>query len=491
VTTRAVEQVESLCSIALELTRGTSREAEVAAIRTRLAQPLRLAIAGQVKAGKSTLLNALVADRLAPTDAGECTRIATWYREGISYEVRAIDREGEVRQLTYRRDAGVLEIDLDGVRPEQIERLDVAWPSSALHEVTLIDTPGLGSLDDSASVRTRDFLALEDEERPGGADAVLYLLRHLHRRDVEFLDTFLDRSLANASPVNAIAVVARADEIGAGRLDALDSAARIAGRYRADARLRALCLTVVPVATLVAETGFTLHEREGAVLKQIAARPPEETDDLLLSVDRFVRSELEGVSAEERRRLIERLGLFGVRFGIEQFRAGTVTTPSDLARALVAVSGLRELQALLNQHFLPRARSLKARSALLALRALARELETEAPDATARLEAGIEEIEAGAHEFAELRLVHLVLSGAVQFPSDEVEEVQRVTGPGSAAQRLGCRPGADAEMLQAAALRAVEKWRDRAADPLADRELAEASEILVRSYEGLYAAVPE
>ena len=74
---------------------------------------------------------------------------------------------------------------------------------------------------------------------------------------------------------------------------------------------------------------------------------------------------------------------------------------------------------------------------------------------------------------------------------DEVEEVKRVTGPGSAAQRLGCRPGADAEMLQAAALRAVEKWRDRAADPLADRELAEASEILVRSYEGLYAAVPE
>ena len=248
------------------------------AIRTRLAQPLRLAIAGQVKAGKSTLLNALVADRLAPTDAGECTRIVTWYREGIGYEVRAIDREGEVRQLTYRRDAGVLEIDLDGVRPEQIERLDVAWPSSALHEVTLIDTPGLASLDDSASVRTRDFLALEDEERPGGADAVLYLLRHLHRRDVEFLDTFLDRSLSNASPVNTIAVVARADEIGAGRLDALDSAARIAGRYRADPRLRAVCLTVVPVATLVAETGLdpprTRGRRAEADRRPAARRRP-------------------------------------------------------------------------------------------------------------------------------------------------------------------------------------------------------------------------
>ena len=33
----------------------------------------RVAIAGKVKAGKSTLLNALVGEMLAPTDAGECT----------------------------------------------------------------------------------------------------------------------------------------------------------------------------------------------------------------------------------------------------------------------------------------------------------------------------------------------------------------------------------------------------------------------------------
>ncbi len=36
----------------------------------RLGEPLRVAIAGKVKAGKSTLLNALVGDELAPTDAG-------------------------------------------------------------------------------------------------------------------------------------------------------------------------------------------------------------------------------------------------------------------------------------------------------------------------------------------------------------------------------------------------------------------------------------
>ena len=46
----------------------------------RFDEPLRVAIAGKVKAGKSTLLNALVGEEIAPTDAGECTRVVTWYQ---------------------------------------------------------------------------------------------------------------------------------------------------------------------------------------------------------------------------------------------------------------------------------------------------------------------------------------------------------------------------------------------------------------------------
>ena len=41
----------------------------------RLAEPLRIAIAGMVKAGKSTLLNAIMGEEIAPTDTGECTRM--------------------------------------------------------------------------------------------------------------------------------------------------------------------------------------------------------------------------------------------------------------------------------------------------------------------------------------------------------------------------------------------------------------------------------
>ena len=44
--------------------------ARLEAQRRRLDEPLRLALVGRVKSGKSTLLNALVGARVAPTDAG-------------------------------------------------------------------------------------------------------------------------------------------------------------------------------------------------------------------------------------------------------------------------------------------------------------------------------------------------------------------------------------------------------------------------------------
>ncbi|HJX86248.1 MAG TPA: dynamin family protein, partial [Gemmatimonadales bacterium] len=56
-----------------------AREALLSHAR-RLEEPLRVAVAGMVKAGKSTLINAIIGEEIAPTDTGECTRIVTWYR---------------------------------------------------------------------------------------------------------------------------------------------------------------------------------------------------------------------------------------------------------------------------------------------------------------------------------------------------------------------------------------------------------------------------
>src|SRR4029453_9215077 len=123
-------------------------------IAGRLSEPLRVAIAGKVKAGKSTLLNALVGDQLAPTDARECTRVVTWYRDAHTYRVVAFAKNGSSRQCPFRRRDNDLEVDLGGLPVEELDRLVVWWPSARLAELTLIDTPGIGSISTDLSART-------------------------------------------------------------------------------------------------------------------------------------------------------------------------------------------------------------------------------------------------------------------------------------------------------------------------------------------------
>ncbi|MFW6074040.1 MAG: dynamin family protein [Chloroflexota bacterium] len=482
------EQIQWLCDEVIRAGQGTPVEEDAAWIRDRMAGPLRVAIAGRVKAGKSTLLNVLVGERLAPTDAGECTKVVSWYQQGPGYDVRARLYDGSWRDLRFRRDDGELEINLEDLGIEAIERIEVSWPSSNLARMTLIDTPGLASLREETSARTRAFFTSDEEARQSDADAVLYLMRHLHRRDADFLEAFFDPSLNNASPVNAIGVLSRADEIGAGRPDALESADRIAARYRDDERVRALAVSVLPVAGLLAETGTTLQEWEAAALRDLAAMPVEESERMLLSVDRFTAPESSDLLVETRRHLLHRLGLFGVRVSLDAIRRGDIQSAVELSRFLIDLSGVNRLRTLLETHFTTRAQALKGRSALNALLACTRELEKRGTNVDSLL-AEIERVEAASHEFAELRLLHLVLTGQVKLSDEERAEVSRITTDASPALRAGCDPDAGPDEVQSAVLNGIARWRQRGANPLLDRAGRDACEIIARSYEGIYAEV--
>jgi hypothetical protein len=458
----------------------------LAAARRRLDEPLRVAIAGKVKAGKSTLLNALLAEELAPTDAGECTRIVTWYRHADRPEVIVRPRTGRPRPRPFDRSTGALEVDLGDLAPSDVEQLEVGWPTRRLTALTLIDTPGIASLSTDVSAETYRALA-PDDDRPGEADAVVYLLRHAHGSDVRFLEAFHDDDLAHGTPMNAVGVLARADEIGSCTLDAMDVAQRVGDRYRSEPRLRRLCPVIVPVSGLLGFAGETLREEEVRALRVLASAPVADLTSLLLTADRFAdRPASVAVSQTDRRHLLDRLGLFGVRSAVELLREGQLRTATELATELVRLSGLARLREVLTVQFTDRARILKARSALAALDGALAAGGVAGDDAFRRR---AEELMSGAHEFVEVRVLNELRSGELRLPEPRAAELERLLGAGGhgTATRLGVDAGTPPDELRSLCTEALGRWRRLSGHPLADRSVQVAAAVATRTLEGMLA----
>jgi len=524
VTARAgtVDAVRGLLRDAADAYAGTPHAAALATASERLDGPLRVAFAGRVKAGKSTLLNALVGQRLAATDATECTRLVTTYVDGPAARAWAVLPAGERRQVAFVREGGQTRVDLGALAVADVARLVVEYPSSRLERLTLVDTPGLASARGEVSARTRDFL-LGDDEGAGSADAVLYLLRQVHESDVDFLRAFHgDDDTWAVTPVNAVGVLSRADETGGGREDALATAERIAARYRQDSRVRALVQTVVPVCGLLGLAAVELTQARYAHVEALAGEPPH----ALLSADRFLRAG-GSVPADARAVLLDDLGLFGVRLAVGSVRDGTAPDAAALAAVLRAASGLDDVRDLLLRRFVARAGALQAQRALRAVETLVAQVPVAGADRLARR---CEEVVAGAHDLVELRLLADLRTGELDLRDDTArDEAERLLGaegddprtrlglpappppldslaepewsqvrplppPGAsevttsaAGEGAGAGAGGDAE-VRAAAVAALRVWQVRASHPFAGPDVRRVAEVLRRTCEGLAAA---
>jgi hypothetical protein len=452
----------------------------------RLREPLRVAVAGIVKAGKSTLLNAVIGERIAPTDAGECTRTITWYRYSRSAGVTLHLTNGQTVRMPVRRTDGRLDLDLGGRSAEEVAWIDIGWPSESLRSTILIDTPGIASVSVENSARSMRFLVPENS--PSAADAIIYLLRHVHSSDVRFLEAFRDTGAGVSQTVNAVAVLSRADEIGSGRIDSLLSAGAIADRYRRDGELRALALGVLPIAGLLAEGARTLRESEFIALRELARLERDVRERLLISVDRFVRATTEtSLSITVRQGLLHRFGLFGVRLSAALIRSGA-TTSSLLAERLVQQSGMVALQQFIADQFRGRAVALKARGVLQGIDQVVRERPRPGTDA---LLGGIERIVARSHDLRELSLLAELRSSPMSLAGADVEEGERILGGSGMAPvaRLGLPETATRGQRDERVSVLLARWRGLSESPVSDRYTAQMCRMIVRSVEGVAAEI--
>jgi len=127
---------------------------QLRALAERLVQGrLQLAVVGQFKRGKSTLLNALLGERVLPSAVTPLTAIATFLRNGSSPKMISEDAQGrreemnpnsadELRSLLEAR------VTEDGNPQNRLSltRVEIEYPLPLLAAgIVLIDTPGVGS----------------------------------------------------------------------------------------------------------------------------------------------------------------------------------------------------------------------------------------------------------------------------------------------------------------------------------------------------------
>ncbi|MEV0807829.1 dynamin family protein [Micromonospora sp. NPDC050200] len=449
----------------------------------RLEQPLRIAIAGPWRSGKSTVLNAIMGEEVAPVDGPDGAGVFTWYEDGPQPRATAYSISHPPQELTVVKSATGMRADLVGWRAGELRDIVVQWPTRALRQVTLIDTPATNGAGEHGQTPVMDRALRE-------ADAVLYLTRDGRDSDLTVLESTREGRVGQAAPVNVILVLSRVDETSGGRIDALLTARQLARRQYRDPRVNALCMNVVACSGLIGLAGRVLSESDFAALAQLSRLSREELEAHLLSADRFLRDELPiPLDVQVRAALLDRLGLSGVRLATTLVRTGC-DSRGKLAGELIRRSGLTELRESMNRFFVDRRDTLKVRSALAAVEAL---LQAEPGPGTGELLSAVEQIIAGAHEFPELRLLAALRNARLEFDAGLTAEALRLVGGDGAglATRLGVEHDASVQRLWEVASDAQWRWRELAEDPLLRLAQRRAAQVVVRSCEGILAELAE
>jgi dynamin family protein len=330
----------------------------------RLRAPLSIALVGRVSTGKSTLLNALLGRKVAPTDGRECTKIVYVFRHGPFPMATLVSRRGSERTPVDLDDDSRLPAEFD--RPaSEISHIDVTMPLPLLDEVTLLDTPGLASAETENSVVTERMLH-DTEESAAWADALLFCVNGpLKEDEAAAVRAFTSgRGAKRLTGATAIGILTRADQVAQDPLTswkaATDLARDMAGRNAE------LFSTVVPVVGLLAETALTgaLREQHARALGELArAWNPDIARDALASPMMF-RKEDGPVAEPVRAELLDLLGQFGVGVMLERIRSGTRPDAVSLTREATAASGLDAMSTQIRKSLAGRADVLKASGAL-------------------------------------------------------------------------------------------------------------------------------
>lgn len=175
------------------------------ALRERVSKPMTIGVLGEVKAGKSTLVNAMVGTDVAPVDVLEATQWVMEIRAASASQavIRFVD--GSIQKGTAQEIHDLLlsqRNNREFVR--RCAEVVVGLPIPALARWNLVDTPGLATVTEEAAERTRRHLAQ--------VDVVFWVFNANHLGQMDVAEELAEVARLG-KPV--VAVINRCDEVDA------------------------------------------------------------------------------------------------------------------------------------------------------------------------------------------------------------------------------------------------------------------------------------
>ena len=172
--------------------------------RSNICNPLKLVVLGELKAGKSTLINSLIGKKVSYTNVVEAT--ATIQEVAYSNEERIIIeyKSNDNKQLNSLEELDEL-MDLNRNNQDffqEIIKIRVNTNIERLKEITIVDTPGLNTITTENAQRTDNYIA--------NSDVILWVINAHHLGQSDIVDK-IEEVLDYGKPI--IGVINRIDEI--------------------------------------------------------------------------------------------------------------------------------------------------------------------------------------------------------------------------------------------------------------------------------------
>ncbi|WP_454293432.1 dynamin family protein [Salana multivorans] len=352
---------------------GTAAAAVAARVVADLESPLRIGVVGRVSAGKSTLVNALLEEDIAPTGAGETTRVPTWFLPSDRWDFAEVVT-GDGRRVPLGLEGGRIPLDLPAGVEVSGSAIEVYRQAEVLRSAVIVDTPGTASALSRAG--SAGALAAHDSTHRDAArvDALVVVLS----RDVGPEDLEVTRALVGTSSsrglLPVVGVLTKVDMLG-GDLAAANAAAqeRAAALHEAAPDLFA---TIVPVTGLLAMsvTCGRITERLVRASRGLAEELPPPVRAGALADARLLEHWPLETPREVRAELLGTLTLAGLATTLQLVEDDPTLDAVGLNGALDELSGRAQLVASLTGALVHRADLLKSIAAMDRLRPLVHEL---------------------------------------------------------------------------------------------------------------------